>query len=69
MTELSKFSVYTILHGDKLNAHLNNKAGQETEAKKWASAARLLSEAQTANSSMPIIFADATDCSRLLRFT
>ncbi|HEY3968902.1 MAG TPA: DUF488 family protein [Planctomycetaceae bacterium] len=60
--------VYTIAHGDELRRIADKGGGQGelTEGRRWINAARLLRQAQKQNESLPIVFADATDCSRLI---
>jgi hypothetical protein len=66
MVEFAEFSVYTIRHIDKLRADIRNGGGEATEARRWVGAADLLHRAQSSNRSMPILFADSTDCSNLV---
>jgi hypothetical protein len=64
---LFEFAIYTIAHRDKLD-----KAAQRTqptkfsEARAWKTGYALLSKAKAEGAVMPVVFADATDCSRLL---
>lgn len=57
---VSKFSVFTLLHVDTLNRlHQDGGVGALTEGKPWVTGARLFHEAQKAGQRMPVIFADA----------
>jgi hypothetical protein len=59
--------VYTIAHVDKLRGIANGDGrGTLTEAKPWTSGLKLLERANEEGVDLPILFADATDCSRLL---
>ena len=59
--------IYTIAHADKLRAvAASGGNGVLTESKRWVSGRRLLEDARQSQLDMPIVFADATDCSRLL---
>jgi hypothetical protein len=64
---ISEYCVYTIAHGDKLDRA--EKTGQPTsfeERKSWVTGERLWRQARAANKAMPVVLADATDCSCLL---
>lgn len=65
--QLSPSCIYTIAHLDKLRA-LEARGGSGTlkEAKPWTSGRKLLERAREAKLDLPILFADATDCSQLL---
>jgi hypothetical protein len=64
---LSDSCVYTIAHRTKLEAALSgNRAVTLRESRPWTTAAKLLRSAQEAGCAMPILFADAADCSTLL---
>jgi uncharacterized protein DUF4326 len=55
--------VYTILHPDTLKKHFRNRSGNETQGQPWTTARKWF---EYAGNSLPILFGDATDCSRLL---
>jgi hypothetical protein len=60
-------AVYTILHPDKLKQFERKSAsGHASEKRRWTRGKQLLEEARAEGLRMPILFADATDCSRLL---
>jgi hypothetical protein len=65
--QLFEFSVYTIVHKNKLDEAVRS-GGNITvrEEKAWTTGYDLLSKAKAAGAEMPVVFADATDCSRLL---
>ena len=65
--ELFEFSIYTIVLGDKL-AKAASRSGTTrfTEARAWKTGYDLWSKSKAAGAVMPVVFADATDCSRLL---
>jgi hypothetical protein len=63
---LFKFSIYTIVLEDKLKAAVENDLTTFQEGQAWTSGSRLLAEAKEAGEDMPVVFADAADCSRLL---
>lgn len=59
--------IYTISQINKLNVIAAGRgSGTLTESRQWISGRRLLGESQKANLALPVLFADATDCSRLL---
>jgi uncharacterized protein YeaO (DUF488 family) len=60
--------VYTIAHPDELQriAEADRGAGDLVERKRWTSALSLWHEAQSRGEVLPLVFADATDCSRLI---
>jgi hypothetical protein len=63
---LFKFTIYTIAHDEKLaKAATADGATHFSELKAWKSGYRLWRAAKTTSATMPIVFADATDCSRL----
>lgn len=61
-------AIYTITHPEKLEAILDQEGGSGTltESKPWTSGLKLLEQARKANLDLPVLFADALDCSRLL---
>ncbi len=63
---LSGSCIYTIAHHDKLSDALAG-TGPWTwdEAKSWTEGKRLFDQAMSDGDSMPILFANATDCSKL----
>jgi hypothetical protein len=64
---LFEFSVYTIAHPDKLAAAASrSRATKFSEAKAWKTGYDLWNKAKAAGAAMPVVFADATDCSRPL---
>lgn len=65
--DLSATCVYTIAHADKLRAiAAASGRGTLTERRAWVSAREHLENARMAGQRLPIVWADATDCSRLL---
>jgi uncharacterized protein YeaO (DUF488 family) len=68
LAPLANDSVYTIAHGAELQriAEGKTRSAELFEQKHWTTAAQLLVEARQRGESVPIIFADATDCSRLV---
>jgi len=65
--EISKISIYTIVHPDKLAAAATKaEASSFRERKPWISGRRLWREATLGGATMPVLFGDATDCSRLV---
>jgi hypothetical protein len=64
--KLSEHCIYTILHPSKLEkAACDGNPKTFRESKVWVTGRRLLEHAQAANIGLPILFGDATDCSRL----
>jgi len=64
---LFEFSICTIAHPSKLDkAASRSRATTFLEARAWTTGYRLWSKAKAARVAMPILLADATDCSRLL---
>ena len=65
--EWSDACIYTILHIDKLVA-FDRQGGYGTahEAREWVTGRKLFLAARAAGRTMPILFADAADCSRIL---
>lgn len=63
---LSEFCVYTILHSDKLKAASGRRTANSREGKPWITGDILWDKAEDAGELMPIVFADAVDCRRLL---
>lgn len=63
---LAEWCVYTIVDGKRL-VHDAKVGGavQFHEGLRWTTAKRLLQEASAANKRMPVLFGDATECSRL----
>jgi len=65
----SPFCVYTIAHPDFLREAAEADVPYWfTESRRWVTAQQLLHEAHEAGQVMPVVFGDATDCSRLLYF-
>lgn len=64
---LAAACVYTIAHADKLKA-IAASSGRSTltERRAWVSAKTYLEQARADGLRLPIVFADAADCSRLL---
>ncbi len=63
----AKSCVYTILHPKTLAAiEKDGGVGHISENKPWTGAVDLLLEAQANAEALPIVLADATDCSRLI---
>jgi uncharacterized protein YeaO (DUF488 family) len=59
--------VYTIRHPDDLAAHSKMNGSREcTEKRRWVNAAALARLAKNAGKRLPLLFADATNCSRLI---
>jgi hypothetical protein len=64
---LSHFCVYTIAHVDKLEMAVGKtKSKPFHEGHAWTTGRRLWLQAQAAGTPMPVVLADATDCSRLI---
>jgi hypothetical protein len=64
---ISEFCVYTIAHRAVLNGVASTgRAHTFPERKPWVTGHTLWQRAGTAGLAMPVLFADATDCSRLL---
>lgn len=64
---LSKQCIYTIVNAKALEkAAAHGRATSFSEKKQWVTGYTLLQKAAAANASMPVLFADAVDCSRLL---
>lgn len=64
---LTEFCVYTIVSRDKLDPiALDRVPLVNSEARTWKAAATMLDEATAAGQSLPLLLADAKDCSRLL---
>jgi hypothetical protein len=64
---LFEFSIYTIAHRDKLaKAASRSGATKFSEARAWKTGYDLWGKAKAAGAVMPVVFADAADCSRLL---
>jgi uncharacterized protein YeaO (DUF488 family) len=64
---LAEDCVYTIVHPDKLEYIGNEQDGADwlTEQRRWATAVGLWHAAQQNSERLPIVFGDATNCSRL----
>lgn len=63
---LAEFCIYTIRHPrDLSNAFESAEPTVWEESKAWIQGSSLLDAAQRDNTRLPILFADATDCSRL----
>src|SRR5262249_1731844 len=59
--------IYTIVHIDKLRkAEKNGGSGKFVEHNVWKTGRSLLNKARSATNVLPLLFADATDCSKLL---
>lgn len=62
-----KYCVYTIKHGDCLARDEKNGSSVDyTERRRWVAGSELLQHAQQRNEKMPLLLADATDCSTLV---
>ena len=62
----SEHCIYTIAHTDKLaNAAQQGGLTPFNESKAWVTGQQLWEEAQAAGLGFPVLFGDATDCSRL----
>lgn len=68
MKKLHEYCVYTIKHPQKLMEASRDKTLLH-EAKRWIGGAKLLKEAQDSRCDLPILFADARDCSRLIAWS
>ena len=65
--QLAEETIYTIAHVDKLAAaQTNGGRGTFSEKRSWTSGQKLLRRAQAEGLEVPIVFADATDCSKLI---
>ena len=66
---LTKFSVYAILHVDKLKAfYESGGTGGSTEETKWTQGSRIFHDAQKVGQRVPIIFADAATTANLVYY-
>lgn len=64
---LSEFCVYTIVEGKRLRLLAKQpQAHTFPERKRWVTAERLWQQATSIEEAMPVLFADATECDRLL---
>src|ERR1035438_5855614 len=64
---LNKFTIYTIVRKNRLAKALGRKKDTEfSEAHPWTTGYDLWSKADAAGEAMPVVFADAADCSLLL---
>jgi hypothetical protein len=64
---ISEFSIYTIAHPSALaDAVVMSQSTLFEEKKAWTTGCVLWNEAEAAGTAMPILFGDATDCSRLV---
>jgi len=62
-----EFCIYTIVHGERLAKIARNSGrGSFEERKPWVTGQKLWQRAREKRQVMPVLFADATDCSRLL---
>lgn len=65
--EISRISIYTIVHPDKLAAAATKaEASSFRERKPWITGRRLWREAEASGAAIHVLFGDATDCSRLV---
>jgi hypothetical protein len=64
---ITKYCVYTIVDGERL-VRLAKEIGKHSfiQSKPWVTARNLWQKTSLAKESMPILFGDATNCSRLL---
>jgi len=66
---LAEHCVYTIVHADRLaKAERRGRPTTFNEAKRWVTAHKLWQRARKSGVEMAVLFADATDCSRLLHW-
>ena len=64
---LYEFCIYTIVHRDTLaKAASKDRASTFTEVKRWMTGAELFRRAEAIDTDLPIVFADAADCSKLI---
>ncbi len=68
IADLAASSVYTISHPARL-AHASQTGEQVREGKRWVEAEKLFKQAKADGVEMPILFADASDCSRLIAWS
>lgn len=67
LAPLSHYCIYTILHPETLNHFQNNGGYGEYEEKKcWTSGLELFHQVKSKGERLPLVFGDATDCSRLI---
>jgi len=67
MKGMSEHCIYTIASGARLAAEARKRRPASfTEKKMWATGYRLWQEAEAAGRAMPVLLADAADCSRIL---
>jgi hypothetical protein len=65
--QLFEFSIYTIVHPDKLAKAASRKRSVSfLEEKAWKTGYLLWIKSKAAGTEMSVVFGDATDCSRLL---
>lgn len=66
---LSRYTVYVALHGDRLaQAHASGGAGEVVEKRKWATGVRLFHDARKAGRRLPALFVDAATTADLLYY-
>ena len=62
-----KFCIYTIKHGACLTcAEIEGSSVKYEEKTRWVTGSKLLQQAQQRNEKMPVLLADAVDCTILL---
>jgi hypothetical protein len=67
MTALHDFCIYTIVDGSTLQDRASRVPVKPfTERKRWVTGERLWAAAKAKKRSMPVLFGDARDCSKLL---
>jgi hypothetical protein len=67
VVRLTESCIYTIVHRRRLQEAVRTGGrGRYHEAKPWTTGAKLLQKARTVGEILPVVFADATDCTRLL---
>ena len=66
---LTEYSIYTIVHIDKLNqAYADGGSGSFVENNAWSTGNRLFAQATKAGQRMPVIFADAAATTNLVKY-
>lgn len=64
---MSEYCVYTIVKGQNLAKKARSRhKPMFREEKRWVTAGKLWESAREAGAAMPVLFGDASDCSRLL---
>jgi antitoxin HicB len=65
-SNIAEYCVYTIVDRKKLARAARSGRARFEERKPWTTASKLWETARSSDRTMPVLFGDATDCSRLL---